>query len=384
MAYSSKDYSLTIKHNLRTFLGTQNYIIDEYGSFTGIDQNKTKHPTLKGLADEISIYALKKEIAIDVSKPEEKLRKMLSDEYDAVDPFFISLICSLYDFPLEYIYSPEKTDCKNAANIMSQVEVRKKLKTKPLPVLSPLTHKAYFGDFYGYTYDHNPNEEEHIIKFKLSIYEDNDGTPKAEYSFYNKDNKKQIFKGIPYYLTELKTIFIEMYADGDRRYQYLHFNGKGYGRDKLTYKCGICVRTSSASEANEPDVKSFIITGNELPEDIAQKIVPGLLKMVGDEVYITAPCFDKLRNTDPDIADFCNNYNSFIRLIDNSIYLIPELRILDSVKRATVAERIAVFECLTKIKKLSLAPNRIIYRNAEADYNYFKQLEEALIEALSQ
>ena len=266
---------------------------------------------------------------------------------------------------------------------MSENEKSIKIKQKPFAPLSKLTHKCYFGKFYGYTFDHNPNEEDKIIKFELSILEDENLIPKAEYTFYNQNQEKQVFTGTPYYISELETISIEMSANNNRRYQYLYFNGAPYNSKKLTYKNGTCVRTSTASRNHEPDVKNFVIMGYELPDHVVKTIIPGLLKMTENNFYILSSQLDRLEQENAHIKDFRQKYHSDFELIDDCVVLVKERKIIENAKYESKAERIFAFDCLTTIRAFALAPNRIMYRNTEADYNFFKQLEQELNDIMS-
>ena len=375
-------YINSVKNNLRAFLHTVSYKIDDYGSFTAKEDN-IKFKTLTHLCNELQKKANEENNSFWLSKPDNKLKKLLSNDNDTLDPYFINEICELYSFPIEKVFSSEKISTQEAEDIMSEIIKEARIRQKPFAPLSRLTHKSYFGTFYGYTFDHNPNEDDKIIKFELSIFEDEDFTPKAEYIFYNQNGEKQVFSGTPYYLAELKTICIEMSAGNNRRYQYLYFNGAPYNSKKLTYKNGVCVRTSTASRNHEPDVKSFIITGQELSERVVEKIVPGLLKMTENNFYILASHLERLEQGNPNIKLFREKYSSDFQLIDNCVFLVKERKIIENTKYEGKNDRIFAFECLTSIRKFALAPNRISYRNTEADYNFFKQFEQVLNEAMS-
>lgn len=370
----NEKYILSIKSNLRAFLYTVNYKIDEYGSFVAKDDKNVKYKTLTHLCNELQRKADAEENSFWLSKLDNKLKKLLSNESDSIDAYFINEICELYKFPIEKVYSPMQISIEEACETMSEIILNNNIRQKPFAPISKLTHKSYFGDFYGYTFDHNPNEEETIIKFKLSIYEDENFVPKAEYVFYNRNNEKQIFTGIPYYMPESKTIIIEMTSNNHRRYQYLYFNGTPYNSDKVIYKNGVCVRTSTASANHEPDVKSFVFTGCEQTEEVEKIIIPGLLKMTNDEFYILSSQLDEIEAENPKIKVFHEKNLADFKLIDNAVYLIKERKLIENTKYESKEERIAAFEILTIIKTRALAPNKIIYRNAEADYNYFKEM----------
>ena len=380
MPNKNKSYILAVKHNLRTFLYTANYKIDPYGSFAGKDENNIKFNTLTHLCNELQKKAANEDNTYWLSKPDDKLKKILSDEFDTVDPYFVNEICELYHFPVEKVFCAVKVTPEQALEILSDLAKETDMKQKPYAPLSKLTHKSYFGDFYGYTFDHNPNEEDTIIKFKLSIFEDENGVPRAEYIFHNRNGEKQIFSGTPYYLSDLETICIEMSADNHRRYQYLYFNGARYHAKKMTYKSGVCVRTSTVSKSHEPDVKSFVITGCELPDEVAKKIILGLLKMTSNDFYVLASQLQQLETEHANIKLFHERYSPDIRLIDNAVFLVKERKIIENVRYESKSERIFAFECLAVIRAHALAPNRVLYRNAEADYNYFHQLEQEVEE----
>ncbi len=374
----NEEYILAVKNNLRNFLHTVGYRIDQYGSFTAKDERNAKFKTLTHLCNELQKKATEENNSYWLSKPDNKLKKLLSNENDTLDPYFINEICGLYNFPLEKVFSAEKITCSETEEIMSEVAKEIRIKQKPFAPLSKLTHKSYFGDFYGYTFDHNPNEDDKIIKFKLSIFEDENFVAKAEYIFYNQNQEKQVFIGTPYYISELNAVCIEMSANNNRRYQYLYFNGAPYNSKKLTYKNGTCVRTSTASRNHEPDVKSFIITGCELPDNVVETIIPGLLKMTENNFYILSSHLERLEQENTNIKVFHEKYSSDFQLVDNCVYLVKERKIIENTKYESKAERIFAFECLTTIKAFALAPNRIMYRNTEADYNFFKQFQQDL------
>lgn len=384
-ANKNKEYILAVKNNLRSFLYTANYKIDEYGRFSTKDEDdrNKKFKTLTYLCDALQKKSNDENNSYWLSKPDNKLKNIFSIEKASIDPYFINEICELYNFPVEKVFSVKKISVSEAEEIMEEVKKDIINKQKPFAPLSKLTHKAYFGDFYGYTFDHNPNEDEIIIKFYFSIYEDENYMPKAKYVFYNQNQEEQVFEGTPYYISELKTICIEMSASNNSRYQYLYFNGTPYNSQNLIYKNGVCVRTSTASKNHEPDVKSFIITGYELPNHVVETIIPGLLKMTKNDFYILSSQLDRLEQENENIKIFCEKYNSDLQLVNNCVCLVRERKILENTVYDSKSERIFAFECLTTIKAFALAPNQIQYRNTEADYNYFKQIEQELNDALS-
>ena len=262
-------FTRRVKSNLRSFLSTVGYDIDKYGSFV-------RNHTMRELCDELEKKAMRESNSYILKKPDNKLKKILSDESDSIDPYFINEICELYGFPIEKIYQMSSEITPDvAAEIMAEITGNNKLFRGKFAPLSHISHKSYFGEFYGYTVDHNPNGDGDIIDFTLTVSLDENNTPKAEYVFFNKRNEKQLFSGIPYYMPELKTVYIELTADRDSRFMYLYFNGVSYRAEKLSYKSGVCVRTSTASKKFEPDVKSFILTGNKLTDEVRNSIVPG-------------------------------------------------------------------------------------------------------------
>ncbi len=367
-------YELAIQHNLCSFLETENYYFGPTVDKRGLP---TKPRTQTELANKLEKRINTDDNEHHIGQMNTKLGKLLTAVKPSIDPFFINEICELYKFPIEKIFTFEKITVEQAKEIMEEINGITAPKERPFSMLSKKTHYSYFGDFYGYTFEHNPNEKDCIKKFQLSIFEDDNGSPKAVYKHHNSSNNElSVFSGIPYYASEQKAICIEMLTDDKQKYQYIYFNGKPYSSTKLTYKSGACVRTSSASRNDEPDVKNFIITGFELPDNTLNEIVPGLLKMSSDSFYITSAQLEKLESEKPELKVFHKKHDEDFHLIDNSVFLVKELKIIRSTEFESNDKRIYTFECLTKIKAHALSPNRVIYRNTEADYNFFKQLEQ--------
>ena len=370
----SAKYIQRVKNNLRSFLFTQNYNIASDGGF--LRRNKEANTCYRPMADLAS--DIEKKASVNghsplIGNPNNKLKKLLNDENQHLDPYVIHLICEIYHFPPESVYSSEEITPQKAELILAQSTF-----PKPFAPLSIKTHKSYFGTFYGYTYDHNVTNDERIITFRLSIFEDENGQPKAEYAFRNKANDEHIFTGTPYYLSELDSICIEMTSGNHRRYQHLLFNGHYYESSQLiTYKIGCCTRTSRTSYG-EPDVKSFILTSVQLPEAVVQNIVPGLLKMVGHNFYILSSTLNRLMQNNPNLKDFFENNRPFFTLLDNCVYQVDEHRLLKSLDIEPTQVKVAAFEYLALMRGQALAPNRIPYRSADADYAYFHQLKQAM------
>ena len=185
-------YIKTVKHNLRTFLLTKGYKIDTLGSFdTRNDSGEIKFGTLADLRRKLFLKIDDKDNSFFITEPDKKLKALFSDESKSLDPYFIKEICEMYGFPIGEIYSSNKVALEQAQNTVLEAETQTLAAKKPFSVLSKDSHGAYFSTFYGFTLDHNPNEEEKIIEFNLSIFEDENGLPKAEYVFYNRRNEKQ-------------------------------------------------------------------------------------------------------------------------------------------------------------------------------------------------
>lgn len=286
-----------------------------------------------------------------------------------IDPYDIMFS----DIPIKNLFEDIKAH-RNEKNMQSQKKAQLHYDERIYP-LSSETHSAYFGVFYGYTIDHKPTSDT-ILAFRLHIYETEDHTPVAEYSYYGECNRKEVFTGIPYFISFKNAIAIEMTATGNRRYQYLYFNADSYGADQITYKNGICVRTSRTSKKSEPDAKSFIITGHELPEDVLERYVPGLLKMTGESFYVLNSELNKLIEINPKISPFLYDHKNEIENIDDALYKINEAEIIKKAESKDKAKQIEAFEILTEIKAHSLATNRVMYRNTDVDYNFFKNLDK--------
>ena len=71
----NEKYILSIKSNLRAFLYTVNYKIDEYGSFVAKDDKNIKYKTLTHLCNELQRKADAEENSFWLSKLDNKLKK---------------------------------------------------------------------------------------------------------------------------------------------------------------------------------------------------------------------------------------------------------------------------------------------------------------------
>lgn len=367
------EYNAITRSNLRTFMAAVNYKINpKSGSFeTKEIKSKLKEGKLCHLMDKLKqkkLNELQGEASEDIfpDRFDTQLKNCLKDNQMKPNAYIINELCELFNFPIEKIYSPIKISLEEAQAIIKEKNTFSN-QNKSFAVLSPEVRKGYFGDFYGYSIEHHPRRK-NVIKFKLSIYLDDNSKAKADYTFYNTRGKAQVFSGVPY-LTNMNAIVIEMMAND--RYQYLYFNGMSH--ETVIYKSGICVRTSRASANAEPDVKNFVITKYELPEDIAETVIPGLLKMSFDSFYITAPKFELLKKNDKNIMEFFRKNPHYFELVDDCVYLVNEEELLQHIDRFDEAESRNAFEILMKIKAESLAPNRVKQTKTDAGYNYFKQ-----------
>ncbi len=367
------EYNRAVKHNLRSFLSTKNYRITGDGTFERKENDAIVYNSKQDLCTELINYLWESSREYMLKQPADKLTKLLSDaKPKSLDPYFVSIICRAFSFPPEYVYSKNKISPERAQEIMHTP----KLAIKPFAPLSRLTHSSYYGLFYGYTYEHHPDRTDKLLKFTLSIYEKEDMTTEAEYVFYDKNNRARIFRGVPFYIADRELISIEMTSDNNTKYQHLQFNGRPYG-ETFTYKSGICTRSSSASRENEPDAKSFILTSRELPRELESTIIPGLLKMSGESFYITASALKKIEAENKAAAELHRDYPRLFQLVDENVYCIKEYALLSGIVSEKIIENnISAFECLTIMKAASLAPDKIIYRDSDADFHFFSQLKK--------
>ncbi|MBQ7876518.1 MAG: hypothetical protein IJ316_04430 [Clostridia bacterium] len=354
----------SVKANLRAFLFTQKYDCDEFGSF------KTEN----GFH---SLAELRREINAKYSKlcDDEKLRRTLSDEYNYInDVFFLSKLCERFNFPIEKILTEEIITREDAISIME----KRKTQYAEVERFAPLTkvsHASYLGEYFGYTFVHKRADlmldDNSILKFKLSILPDEKGNIVAKYTFFTQKNKENVFIGTPYYIEKTETIFISMATSDNKRYQYLYFHGVPH-KDPVIYKSGVCVRTCSTYSPHEPDVKSFIITPFELPEEIVSTLLPGILKPTGNEFYIRASELEKLKTENSLIRDLHEKHAAYFQLIDDAVYSVKDSKLLRNCD--SKEDAIFAFEQLSIIKQFSLSPNRLIHPNTNAELSFFESI----------
>lgn len=381
--HKETQFHITVKSNLRTFLKIEGYDINEYGQFITENGGHNMMSLAKAISQKIDsketpskidsndpIYRklpkFFKNCNIPYNKPNEAPEKNL-------DAYFTYEICELYHFPIEKVISKESITFDEAKRIMDAVKANE-YRDKGLLPLSPSKNSPYFGTFYGYSLHHYPQNNT-IIPFELSIQQSDDLQPIARYT-YMKGNKPCTLQGVPYFISSTDAIAIEMLSEDHTIYQYLYFYGRTYS-DSLIYRSGVCVRTAPAKDCGvEPEVKSFIITRFKLPENVVRDIVPGLLKISGNEFYILKSELDRLEAEKIYLREFHKDYEREFIAFGNSLFQIKERAILKSAELEESDLQIFVFKCLTEIKSHSLAPSRILYRNTIVDYSFFEDLRK--------
>lgn len=383
MNYENKgtEFHLTVKANLRTFMKTVGYDIDETGKFSEKNESKSRASLSNDLSkiidpEETFLHQKQSSNPIYVKLPKYFKNCDIEDKNlppeKNLDAYLTYEICQKYGFPIEKIICRRKISLKEAEKVMANVHADKYFGESVTPLTQK--HSAYFGTFHGCILTNNPKKE-NFNRFELTIEQNEDKSVSARYTYFGR-NSTDVYHGRPYYSDTNDTIMIEMLEEKRGIYQYLYFYGRNYNEGiKARYKKGICVKTSIIKELSvDPEVKSFIFTRERLSDSELENYVIPQLKMTGSSFYVIKSVLDKLKAAAPAVDRFCSEQCNSLHIIDDAVYLINEQKILDSLKHATESESMNSYACLCEIKKYALAPYRICYPTIDCGFDFFNNL----------
>lgn len=257
------------------------------------------------------------------------------------------------------------------ATILAPAKVAK----KPVPVENALVAKTeilddegYTGTFYGYMYTKNIKRNE-IVDFELNIDPKGDSTT-ATLTVYNNTDKvngdpldyKSVYVGTPLLLTKKNIIAMTLVDDTGAFYSF-YIDYRHYNIDKLYYRKGIAVTTES--ESDKPLLNNFVLFQKEVSSEKKDKLIPGLLPIVGDSFIITKDDMDTLKETD-ELKSFFKEYSYNWNGKEKSMYRIRVSHVLKSIEDENdEQERYRVINALLRLKERAQAPGRIEYSNPE-------------------
>ena len=285
-----KNYNLTVKHNLRAFLLTAEYKIDQWGRFDTKEDGIKRFYTLADLCRKLSEKASSENLA-------KKLKKLFSDDNDTyLEPYLIKEICELFKFPFDKIYSAEAIAEGNAAKIMSDIKKYTSNNNHTIVRHSydchELTDPAFMGRYFGYC--RNTQYENEIENFVLTIEPDFSGSTQAKFVLTGRNQKSEAIQktlyGTPFHLTP-NIIYIVLQSNvGDdmfiMSYSWFKLNlGK-----KLYCRYGSLI-TPCRSTERYPQQQSFIMLDKPVaPEHM--HYVDGFLHLSQDKIIVPANKYD--------------------------------------------------------------------------------------------
>ncbi len=257
------------------------------------------------------------------------------------------------------------------ATILAPAKVEKKV----IPVENALVAKtevlddeSYSGTYYGYMYTKNIKRTE-IVEFELNIDMRGDST-KATLKVYNITDKVNgdpldyvsIYKGTPLLHTKKGIISMTLVDEGGIFYSF-YIDYRHYNVDKLYYRKGIAITTES--ETDKPLMNNFVLFQKRVSKEKRNKLIPGLLPIVGDSFIITKEDMDSFAK-DSKMKEFFDDYSYNWLGKDKPMYKIRVSHILKSIEDENdEKERFRVIEALLRLKEKAQAPVRIEYTNPE-------------------
>lgn len=285
-----KNYNLTVKHNLRAFLLTAGYKIDQWGRFDTKEDGKKKFYTLADLCRKLSEKANTEDLA-------KKLKKLFSDENGTyLEPYLIKEICESLNIPFDKIYSAEAIAEEKAAKIMSDIEKYTSNKNHTIVRHSfdchELTDPAFMGTFYGYC--RNTQYENEIENFVMTIEPDSSGSTQAKLVLTGRNQKSEAIQktlyGKPFHL-EPYIIQIHFQSDiGDDMFTICYNWFKLNLGKKLYCRYGSLI-TPCRSTDRYPQQQSFIMLDKHIAPEHTHYI-DGFLHLCQDRIIVPANKYD--------------------------------------------------------------------------------------------
>lgn len=309
-----------------------------------------------------SIYSLEKELSEmpdGFSVSYNTLNEVLTESRTDATPnlHIVLALCRYWNLDYATIFAPAEMDRKPVPSenaLIAKTEI--------------LDDEGYEGIFYGYMYTKNVKRTE-IVEFELNI-EPRGDTTRATLTIYNKTDKvngdpldyKSIYIGTPLLLTQ-KNIIVMTLVDSIGAFYSFYIDYRHYNIDKMYYRKGIAVTTES--ESDKPLLNNFVLFQKRVGKEKRNKLIPGLLPIVGDSFIITSDDM-KLLESDPEMMDFFKAYSYNWHGKEKEMYRIRVSHVLKSIEDENdEQERYRVIKALLRLKEKAQAPVRIEYSNPE-------------------
>ena len=233
---------------------------------------------------------------------------------------------------------------------------------------------AYQGEFHGYLMNPNTSSKE-IVPMELTISKNEaSGKVKAFMTYHSKplDTHGEVvennpeFHGTPMLLTSTENVFI-LFTNDKGGFFFMCFKYIEHGTQRLYYRPGIAVTITTAERT--PIVVNFVLFDKKLPAEKAEKYVPGLLKVTGNNFLVEEEEVEALKE-DPDVKVFMETMGYIVESEKSkkSVYRIKDSQIMTSIDDETQWE--SIMKALVMLKGRSLAPDWIMYPYVK-DYTRF-------------
>ena len=367
-------YNLTVKHNLRAFLFTAGYKIDQWGSFDTKEDGKKKFNTLADLCRKLSEKANTEDLA-------KKLKKLFSDENGPyLEPYLIKEICESFKFPFDRIYSAEAIPEEKAAKIMSDIEKYTSNKNHTNVRHSydchELTDPAFMGKFYGYC--RNTQYENEIENFVMTIEPDFSGSTQATLVLAGRNQKSEAIQktlyGKPFHL-EPYIIQIHFQSDvGDDMFTICYSWFKLNLGKKLYCRYG-SLTTPCRSTVRYPQQQAFIMLDKPIPPE-NMHFVDGFLRLSQDKIIVPADKYDVqaggLMATDENVKAFFDQCNDL--LYSKEEYYCFSEKVLLAMGEAHGIDYDTTAAAIMTLKENSINPKVVDFPNNKTYSKFFAGL----------
>lgn len=309
-------------------------------------------------------YSVWKEISnleLDYEINYNTFRATLSLSDSNLDLFSVLALCKLWNLDTSYIFSSPNSNFEIMPSPQTMVNGEKYV---------ILDDQFYFGKYNGYMYSYNPGSNQ-LVHFDLEL---NKGSAKLVYhgSTINYSGETSNFdmtlEGIPILVRNCNNIFI-LFTQDSGSFFFIYFSYKKYNQSDMYYRKGIVVTNSSLND-KPPMLSNFVLVRNKVPN---QKLylVEGLLKITGDNCFISKEKLLDLKKNDEDVAKLFDLCGFIVNHELGEYYCINESLIIKATKENAVPE---ILKALMKIRNCSEQPKRIIYED-DINISYFAKYE---------
>lgn len=294
----------------------------------------------------------------DIEVTYNTVRNTLNPSKDALDTATVIAICRYLHLDTSMIFSPPGTQDTTLQSNDQYLSNGK---------FTILSDSKYLGTFHGFYYSPNHQSPE-LVRFDLEIKEKN-GNAAATMYYHGRPTSVEgiprtdprILYGTPYVDNLHSNIFLLLTNDSGDFY-FLYFNWQHFRSHGLYFRRGIALTPSSLRD-NPVLFMNFVLFALPVSdEDIP--FVSGLLADVFPSFIISEEKANQLRNTEPLVETFFQQYGYILEHEKQSMYIVNETQLL-ATEHPSMSD-IDMIKALLLIKDASSSPKRIVYEDIEA------------------